>query len=72
MKLIENPPKVIDEVMAVVRRNKLAILKKHNFDVDSLLDDLAARQVGDPRFVSRESKQRDSSVEVSSSSSTAQ
>ena len=51
MKTIDQPTQVVDEVIAEVRRHKLAIAEEHNFDIESLLRSLQARQSGDHRIV---------------------
>ena len=44
MKLADNPPKVIDEVIAEVRAIKRAISERHGNDIDRLLDSLIAQE----------------------------
>lgn len=51
MKTIDQPTQAVDEVIAEVRRNKLAVAEKHDFDVDSLLRSLQECQAGDSRVV---------------------
>ena len=51
MKTIEQPEKIKDEVLAEIRKAKLAIAAKHEFSVRSLGEDLQRRQKGHPRLV---------------------
>ncbi len=44
MKLADNPPKVIDEVITEVRAIKRAISDRHGNDIDRLLDALVAQE----------------------------
>lgn len=44
MKLADNPPKVIDEVITEVRAIKRAISDRHGNDIDRLLDALIAQE----------------------------
>ena len=44
MKLSDNPPKVIDEVITEVRAIKRAISDRHGNDIDRLLDALIAQE----------------------------
>ncbi|MBL9160257.1 MAG: hypothetical protein JNJ70_22435 [Verrucomicrobiales bacterium] len=64
MKLADNPPKVIDEVMAEVRAIKRAISERHGNNIDHLLDSLIAQEL------SRGSGEMDSSSMKPMSSST--
>lgn len=57
MKTIEQPEKTKDEVMAEVRRHKLDIAAKHEFNVRSLAEDLRRRQQGHPRLVQATAKE---------------
>lgn len=44
MKLTDNPPKVIDEVITEVRSIKRAISERHGNDIDRLLSSLMAQE----------------------------
>ena len=44
MKLSDNPPKVIDEVIVEVRAIKRGIAERHGNDIDRLLDALIAQE----------------------------
>ncbi len=44
MKLADNPPKVIDEVITEVRAIKRTISERHGNDIDRLLDALIAQE----------------------------
>ena len=44
MKAVDNPPKVIDEVITEVRTIKRAISDRHGNDIDRLLDALMAQE----------------------------
>lgn len=44
MKLTDNPPKVIDEVITEVRAIKRAISERHGNDIDRLLASLMAQE----------------------------
>ncbi len=44
MKLSDNPPKVIDEVITEVRAIKRAISERHGNDIDRLLASLIAQE----------------------------
>lgn len=44
MKLSDNPPKVIDEVMIEVRSIKRVISERHGDDIDCLLDALISQE----------------------------
>lgn len=44
MKLADNPPKVIDEVMSEVRAIKRGISERHGNDIDRLLNALIAQE----------------------------
>ena len=52
MKLSDNPPKVIDEVIAEVRAIKRSISERHGNDIDRLLASLMSQErasgVGEP------------------------
>ena len=44
MKLTDNPPKVIDEVITEVRAIKRSISERHHNDIDQLLDALMIQE----------------------------
>lgn len=44
MKIADNPPKVIDEVITEVRAIKRSISERHGNDIDRLLDALIAQE----------------------------
>lgn len=44
MKVADNPPKVIDEVITEVRAIKRTISERHGHDIDRLLDALMAQE----------------------------
>jgi hypothetical protein len=44
MKLADNPPKIVDEVITEVRAIKRAIADRHGNDIDRLLDALIAQE----------------------------
>lgn len=51
MKTIDRAIPIVDEVIAEVRRHKLAIMAEHGDDVDALLHDLRERQKTNPRLL---------------------
>lgn len=63
MTTVEKTEGLNDDVLAEVRRHKVAIASEHNFDVRALARDLQRRQKDHPKLISPPSRQVGSASE---------